>query len=69
MSKARDELKSLREKGGGELREELLSLRRGYFNLRMQHAQQSSKTSELKKTRRSIARVLTVIGEQKRSAR
>lgn len=63
------ELKSLREKSAAELREELLQLRRELFNLRMQHAaQQTSKTSELKRVRRGIARALTLIGEKARSA-
>lgn len=58
----------LREKADNELHEELMSLRREYFNLRMQKAaQQTSKTSDLKRVRRGIARVLTVMGEQKRS--
>ena len=58
--------KLLREKDGINLHEELLALRREYFNLRMQHAaQQTNKTSELRRVRRGIARVLTLIGEQR----
>lgn len=58
---------ALREKSASELREELLSLRREYFNLRMQRAvQQTSKTSELQRVRRAIARLLTLSGEKQR---
>ena len=64
MNKA---VKVLIEKNADELHEELLSLRRELFNLRMQYAvQQSSKTSEFRRVRCGIARVLTVIGEKSR---
>lgn len=57
----------LRKKSAAELHEELASLRREHFNLRMQHAvQQNSKSSELQRVRRTIARVLTLMGEQAR---
>lgn len=59
------EKKLLREKSQNELAEELMSLRREYFNLRMQHAaQQTKKTSEIKRVRRAIARVLTFSGKK-----
>ncbi|MCH9704984.1 MAG: 50S ribosomal protein L29 [Proteobacteria bacterium] len=60
--------KLLRSKNADELQEELISLRREYFNLCMQKAaQQNNKTSEIKRVRRGIARVLTLIGEHRRS--
>ncbi|MBS1216678.1 MAG: ribosomal protein [Proteobacteria bacterium] len=59
----------LRQKGAGELREELLKLRREQFNLRMAQATgQAVKTDQAGKVRRNIARVKTVLGEQSRAA-
>lgn len=52
----------LRSKGMGELRDELLALLRAQFSLRMQlSTQQTNKTHELRKVRRDIARVKTVM--------
>lgn len=61
--------KILRDKNADALRNELLSLRREGFNLRMQFAvQQNNKTSELRRVRRQVARLLTVLGEKERGA-
>ncbi len=55
----------LRGKGGDELQKELEALLRAQFGLRMQLAtQQLSNTSQLKKVRRDIARVRTVMKEK-----
>jgi large subunit ribosomal protein L29 len=55
----------LREKSGEELQKELEGLLRAQFGLRMQVAtQQLSNTSQLKKVRRDIARVRTVMNEK-----
>lgn len=55
----------LREKSVEQLNEELTGLLKAQFGLRMQHATgQLSKTSELKKIRRSIARVQTVLSQK-----
>jgi large subunit ribosomal protein L29 len=55
----------LRSKDNGELAKELGELLKAQFGLRMQIAtQQLSNTSQLKKTRRDIARVRTVINEK-----
>lgn len=55
----------LRAKSVDELKSELLSLLKAQFGLRMQLAtQQLAKTSELKKVRRDIARVRTVLHEK-----
>ena len=52
----------LREKSVEELNAELLGLLREQFNLRMQHATgQLAQTHQLKKVRRNIARVKTII--------
>jgi large subunit ribosomal protein L29 len=53
----------LRAKAPDELRKELESLLKAQFSLRMQKAtQQLSNTSQLRKVRRDIARVRTVLG-------
>ena len=52
----------LRGKNGEELQKELEGLLRAQFGLRMQVAtQQLSNTSQLKKTKRDIARVRTIM--------
>lgn len=57
----------LRKKTVGELREELKSLLRAQFSLRMQLAtQQTNKTHELRRIRRDIARVRTVLHAKER---
>lgn len=54
----------LRTKDAAELQTELESLLKAQFNLRMQRAtQQLSNTSQIGKTRRSIARVRTIMAE------
>jgi large subunit ribosomal protein L29 len=59
----------LRAKSAAELEQELLSLSRAQFSLRVQHAtQQLSKSSEIRKLRREIARVRTVMNEKARAA-
>ena len=55
----------LRAKSGEELLKELESLLRAQFGMRMQLAtQQLGNTSQLKKMRRDIARVRTVMKEK-----
>jgi large subunit ribosomal protein L29 len=57
--------KELRGKSKDELTQELNALLKAHFGLRMQQAtQQLNNTSELRKTRRSIARVRTILGEK-----
>lgn len=59
----------LRGKQEAELRQELEELLKAQFSLRMQHAtQQLSNNSQLRKVRRDIARVRTVIREKVRQA-
>ncbi|MFC3336999.1 50S ribosomal protein L29 [Paracandidimonas soli] len=54
----------IRSKDAAELGKELESLLRAQFSLRMQRAtQQLSNTSQLKKVRRDIARVRTIMAE------
>ncbi len=55
----------LRSKTVSELDTELESLLKSHFSLRMQVSmQQLTKTSELKKVRRDIARVRTILHEK-----
>ena len=55
----------LRAKNGDELQKELEGLLRAQFGLRMQLAtQQLSNTSQLKKVKRDIARVRTMLKEK-----
>ena len=57
--------KELRTKNVEELNQELVSLLKARFGLKMQlSTQQSTKTSELCKLRRDIARVKTLIREK-----
>ena len=53
------------EKSAADLHAELLSLSKAQFNLRMQVAtQQMNNTSEIRKVRRDIARVKTVLTQK-----
>jgi large subunit ribosomal protein L29 len=55
----------LRGKSADELKQELQSLLKAQFSLRMQKAtQQLSNTSQIQKTRRDIARVRTLLTEK-----
>lgn len=55
----------LKAKSAADLQQELLSLNKAQFGLRMQVAtQQLTNTSELRKVRRDIARVKTVMTEK-----
>lgn len=61
--------KELKAKSTVELKQEIKDLLRAQFSLRMQlSTQQTNKSHELRKTRRDIARVRTVMWEQKLSA-
>ncbi len=55
----------LRTKSPEELQKELSELMRAHFSLRMQIAtQQMNNTAQLRKTRRDIARVRTVMNQK-----
>lgn len=55
----------LKNKSVDELKAELMSLLKAQFTLRMQFAtQQLTKTSEIKKVRRDIARVRTILTQK-----
>ncbi len=58
----------LRAKSADELNKELLELLKAQFSLRMQHAtQQLGNTSQIRKVRRDIARVRTLLSEKART--
>ncbi len=59
----------LRGKSREDLKETLLELRREQFNLRMQRASgQLGQTDQIKKVRRDIARVKTVMTDLRKAA-
>lgn len=59
----------LRDKSEAELQEELQGMLREQFNLRMQKAtNQLSDSSQMKKVRRNIARVKTIMNEKQGAA-
>jgi large subunit ribosomal protein L29 len=61
--------KELKAKSMAELNDELTSLLKAHFGLRMQKAtQQLTNTSQLGKVKKDIARVKTVIAEKGRQA-
>jgi large subunit ribosomal protein L29 len=61
--------KELRAKSLDDLNNELTALLKAQFGLRMQQAtQQLAKSSELRKTRRDIARVRTIISQKARQS-
>jgi large subunit ribosomal protein L29 len=58
----------LRNKSAADLDKELLERLKEQFNLRMQQASgQLSKSDQVKKVRRDIARIQTVLGEKRRA--
>ena len=58
----------LKDKSVEELNAELINLLREQFNLRMQHTTgQLEKTDQLRKVRRNIARVKTILTEKAKS--
>ena len=58
----------LRAKSVDELNNELLDLRRAQFSMRMQLAtQQFNKVDQIRKVRRDVARVRTVLAEKSKS--
>ena len=59
----------LREQTEAELREELVTLRKEQFNLRMQEATgQLARPDQFSKVRRNVARVKTILNEKRAAA-
>ena len=62
--KASERKKDLRARPAGELQQELMELLSTQFKLRMQKAtQQLTNTSQIRRTRRDIARVRTLLSQ------
>ena len=62
---ANQDIKAVREKDAGALKDELSSLKKEQFNLRFQQATgQLAKPSRMRDVRRDIARVMTVLTEK-----
>lgn len=62
--------KELRQKAEAALKAEVKELQKAHFNLRMQKAtQQLNNTSQLRMTRRAIARAKTILAEKKAAAK
>lgn len=62
--------RELRQKDEAALKAEVKELQKAHFNLRMQKAtQQLNNTSQLRMTRRAIARAKTVLAEKKAAAK
>ena len=62
--------KELRQKDEAALKAEVKELQKAHFNLRMQKAtQQLNNTSQLRMTRRAIARAKTIFTEKKATAK
>jgi large subunit ribosomal protein L29 len=70
MKAAQNDIKNIRDKDAGRLRDELLSLKKEQFNLRFQQATgQLEKSSRIREVRRAIARVQTVLREKSPKAK
>ena len=55
----------VRSKTADELKDQLVDLKKEQFNLRFQRAtQQLEKPAQVKKVRRAIARIKTILGEK-----
>ena len=68
-SKASSKTEDFRAKSGDELSSQLSNLKKEQFNLRFQRANgQVENTSRIRVLRRDIARIQTVLTEQRRAA-
>ena len=66
MASTKNPTKKLRDKTVAELKDAAVKLQRDMFDLRYQHAtRQLENTASLKRSRRELARTLTVLGEKK----
>ena len=64
--KSKQYLNDLRNKSAAELQAELVSAKKELFNLRFQNAtNQLDNTGRIKEVRKTIARIQTVISQQK----
>ncbi len=70
MKAANNDIKSIREKDAGSLKDEIAALKKEQFNLRFQQATgQLEKSSRIREVRRAIARVQTALREKSPKAK
>jgi large subunit ribosomal protein L29 len=63
------DIQDLRAKSADELDDQLTKLKKEQFNLRFQRANgQLEKTNRIREVRKDVARVMTVLNEQRRKA-
>lgn len=68
MASTNNKAKQLREKTEAELQDQVLKLRRDLFDIQFSHAtRQLEDTASLSKTKRELARTITVLDEMKRA--
>ena len=69
MAKAKGTIEDLRANSGDQLGDQLSKLKKEQFNLRFQRANgQLERTSRVREVRKQIARIKTVMNEQRRKA-
>ena len=67
--KIKNYVEDLKTKSAAELQEELVAAKKELFNLRFQNAtNQLDNTSRIKEVRKNIARILTLIAQNKANA-
>ncbi|HEX3652514.1 MAG TPA: 50S ribosomal protein L29 [Rhizomicrobium sp.] len=69
MAKAKNTVEDFRASSADQLGDQLSKLKKEQFNLRFQRANgQLEKTSRVRVVRKQIARIMTVMSEQRRKA-
>jgi large subunit ribosomal protein L29 len=69
MAKAKGTIEDLRANSADQLGDQLSKLKKEQFNLRFQRANgQLEKTNRVREVRKQIARIMTVMNEQRRKA-
>ncbi|HEX3943259.1 MAG TPA: 50S ribosomal protein L29 [Rhizomicrobium sp.] len=69
MAKAKNTVEDIRASSADQLGDQLTKLKKEQFNLRFQRANgQLERTSRVREVRKQIARVMTVMNEQRRKA-
>ena len=69
MAKAKNTIEDIRANSADQLADQLSKLKKEQFNLRFQRANgQLEKTSRVREVRKQIARIMTVMNEQRRKA-
>jgi large subunit ribosomal protein L29 len=69
MAKAKNTVEDIRASSADQLGDQLTKLKKEQFNLRFQRANgQLERTSRVREVRKQIARIMTVMNEQRRKA-